>query len=764
MSNNTQSSFMTVLEILRTVTNALDIKNTYDSKLGKKLDTLIQNKDIDPRTLNQLIDNFFEPLATKVGTIFHDTTKSHLLSFLEKYRILVREITVDGTDRSEHQEIIYKHLIAPCFTEYLIDITQNLPGANPSVLLESESNAVRCVIEWAKTYPNTWSNYYKSLQKEQKDRIAVWCKDSGNELPLLSSIVMHGNELEKAGADVKFIETLTTYLCLARFIEYFKNISGDLSNTKRLLQYTQNRLWNFTKGVEKNWLINIENSIWEIQLKKLSDTPQQTLTLLEQIQFGLMRTAPKTPDDKERFKILLDQLRNNLPLIPFETTYWVDWHEARWFTYSGDLNNAVDFYKKAFEGCLYCGGTNHKLIIEESLVVGSSIKRPDKPFLRKLKWAGIFLDIDLPSVDTKKPSSKFEDSIEDWELKSWKAHFDLMFPTEGRFSEKTNKSLHPRIGGLIISEYDLKPDLKNPDRKINVGDGWKKRMPQLNWFINNKDFDAVSALLKAGASVNCTSDTDDTPLLIATELLSADNIFEKSFDRRFFDLICEYQHDKSTVNKRTQKKRLLPLISAVKSGQPDIVEKLLEMGANPNQRGETDEQTPLNVALKYLSILKKPGTINELFKQSLSDPHVLDSIRRHTNTGFGFTLEQTENNLSQALNGPLYNECLDATIEQFHSKFFKQLNATSMTKIAKLLIQAGADVNAEHKSPLKGYTPLMLAAELDFGELFSMMLENGGDAYKTYINSQDGSEVNCVRIAHCFKSHAVSKRLRTLVR
>ncbi|WP_417582594.1 hypothetical protein [Nitrincola sp.] len=79
-----------------------------------------------------------------------------------------------------------------------------------------------------------------------------------------------------------------------------------------------------------------------------------------------------------------------------------------------------------------------------------------------------------------------------------------------------------------------------------------------------------------------------------------------------------------------------------------------------------------------------------------------------------------------------------------------------MCQIAGILIDAGADVNAEYRSPLFGYTPLMLAAELNERKLFEHMLVKGGDLSKAYTDPRTERAVDCWEIANYFNSYEVS--------
>jgi len=75
--------------------------------------------------------------------------------------------------------------------------------------------------------------------------------------------------------------------------------------------------------------------------------------------------------------------------------------------------------------------------------------------------------------------------------------------------------------------------------------------------------------------------------------------------------------------------------------------------------------------------------------------------------------------------------------------------------IARILLDHGADPNAEHSSSINGYTPLMLAAELDERSLFELMLIKTGGPLKPYIHPDTGEEINCWNIAEYFRANNV---------
>ena len=118
--------------------------------------------------------------------------------------------------------------------------------------------------------------------------------------------------------------------------------------------------------------------------------------------------------------------------------------------------------------------------------------------------------------------------------------------------------------------------------------------------------------------------------------------------------------------------------------------------------------------------------------------------------------------LARTNNDPKFKHIRSALIDIIIERPKSKMNLTTMRTIAKLLIEVGADVNAENISPVKGYTPLMQAAEIDEIELFKYMLKKGGNPAKTYIDFNTQREVNCWDISTYFESTQVKTELREM--
>lgn len=748
MSSLVSFPYPTFIEIIRIISKAFDVKSSNKVLVDKALDRTVDVRIVH-RQLEEATDRVSKYIDVKIGHMLEEGIKAAF----DEYTDVVANLCADGVSRSQILAVLNEKLLAKHVAKMLKKLLLSVSGPNSILFFSHDTSSVPMVIEWTSKNDKGWGRYLSNIDKDKREVIKGWIKE--DHLPSIQSI--QALQTWSNGPWPEQIDwvRIRTLLMLARSIDFLRK---ELSHTN-LIECCRLALWDAADNSK-----SLRQEIQSIQLKCNSDL-KPLMPIISSIQQGLKRTSTKENRSKKTLRNALDELRNYFQNSKSaqHNNYWLDWHEARWYVLSSDLESALQFYTKAFKDSLFRSGINQKHIIEESLVVASSAIKPDKVLLKHLKNASIMFKYDIPSVKQKSPSNKFEDIIEDWEIENWKASFFIVFPKSGMFQEAEELDINANIGPIIVENADkIQPDYRYPDRKIKVGENRVKIWPQLAWFTGREDISVVKRLLDEGASVNVATKSGDTPILMALEALNVCEIPYRSLNDKMFNLISNLDHKKQIINKRTEKKRLLPIISAVESGRVDIVEKILELGADVNGRGVSDEQTALNVCIKRIGMIKDPVLYWTNQINIEMTPEVLDSIRRHNPGLTGFSLNHQVSFIKNQDNNPDFKRIINMIIGLQIERVKEHLNLDGLRKIAHLLIGAGADVNAKHTSPVKGYTALMLAAELDEVNLVNAMLINGGNPRDTYYCEKLHKEVDCWDIAEYFNANNVLLALKDI--
>lgn len=365
----------------------------------------------------------------------------------------------------------------------------------------------------------------------------------------------------------------------------------------------------------------------------------------------------------------------------------------------------------------------------------------------------------MESVDQlqiRKPKNKTSEFIQDSEIEMWKGSFNKVFPIKGFFSETDSFQSNDGIGPILTmnGKYS-KPDYQHVNRNIKVGENRQKIFPQVVWFILQENFTVVEQLIEKGARIDVSSSSGDTPLIMALEKLVVMEFPRRSFDDSFLKLIVEQPKVADTINSQTQKRKLTPLLLAVRSGCPEIVEKLLSLGVDPNLRGDSDNQTALNICLKLFSLCKNPNRLFESLLEQRATPEALDSFRRESNGMFGHMLEDQVNAMLERNRPDDLIKIERYILNEYVTQVEERLSSSKLNEIFNMLLQSGANPNAEMTTPLKGYTPLMLAVELDLDKEVALMLSKGGDLDKFYRHPDTGELISSWRLAKLWKSKKV---------
>lgn len=741
--------YPTHIETLRTFAKVLGVKAG-----NKYLDDKAKDKTADYRLINVFSKEVFDYLSKTFGNDIGAILKQGFHAYLTEYMTHVSNIYADGLSRTEIGIALCKTLLSKHVVN-TIDSALGLVSSKKPLSVAFFSFQETCtsqILAWLEENEGGWKHYYNSLEKENKAKVKAW-KD-GEHKPDIQSLVFLQSWSQGPWPEHIDWQKVRVLLFIASIIDRTVKEEGSslLIDECRLLSWGAKPTYEFSQLIQSHQ-------------QAYKDRISYFLPLVGEIQQGLKRTIVKNEGQFEYFKAAIDKLEQQLSPKEHKShfAYWVQWHKARMYSLNGQLEEANALYKFGFDECLYRAGINQKYIIEEAIVVAASQEKPDKVFLKHLKNALLMFNYDIPSVQSCESSNKFSDIIEDWEVQIWRSSFYKVFPKAGMFPEANTPEIAAKIGINVVTDIDeIKPDYRHPNRKLKIGEIWKKIYPQLVWFTELEKTEVVEKLLKQGADVNLTSSSGDTAILIALETLNLREVPLRSLDDTLFYLLSEYPHSKETMNRCTDKKRLQPLISAVQSGRPDIVDKVLAMGANVNNRGLTDNQTALNACIKMIGIAKDPKRYWDSVLQMQLTPEVLDSIRRANSGMTDFTLEDQLQFLLAQNSDPRFRQISRSLTNLMSEKLDERIDIVNMRLIASQLIEAGANVNAEHIAPVTGYTPLMLAAELDEVGLFNKMLSNGGDPRKTYFCKNTKESVDCWRIAEYFGSTNVLAALKEI--
>lgn len=736
-----RTPFPTVFEIIRFIAKHLDTKAS-----NKKLDDLARDVIADYRKIPEMIQ---QVVGTHVGQrISPELARlmcEQITWLLDEYLTLVSMQSADGIRRDQIIECLVQSWFVPNAILAVNKILKPSLGLMPlSCLLDDEQCEIANALTWIEREfkESLWGGYLQGLPKEKRDEIAGWKR--GKHVPSFQSISLLGLDDEQPESKHAW-ERIRSILLLARFISSIKA-------NEPLGPLAINELEQQLQGIE-----SAENpfSVFQSLQRASLDRVEVVRPHLEYIHRVLRLSSVKSASAKDESRKHLNVLTKKLKALnEYETSqHNVERLEGRWHVFAGDLKGACKHYGLAVESALYRAGGELEGILKEAFCVAA--KAGDSVMLRNVKKIQILFKIDLESVNQQlmgKPRNNRDHFLQEWEMLVWVKAFDRCFPKECLFVGVPPFCEQPvEKPKLRDSIFSLRPNYRSLNKKVSVKEFGQKVWPQICCFILNEQFDVVRDLVEKGARMNVKSSSGDTPLIMALEKLVLMEIPFRSLDDRFYDLVISAPDVEKTVNQQTQKKKLTPLIQAVGAGRPDIVKKLLDMGAKVDLRGETDNQTALNICIKLIGIIKRPIEWVKIQRNHPITPELFDALRRHSNGMVGADLASQE----AFFRNPWFWEMLDSYHKVVADRLVQHASLTNMREILRLLLEAGADTNATFQSPVKGYTPTMLVAELDLREELEMMLPYHADLNKTYTVPVIDYDENSWQIAKRCKSERV---------
>lgn len=537
------------------------------------------------------------------------------------------------------------------------------------------------------------------------------------------------------------------------------------------------KIQDYFKSLIENSSSNSEDFKYDnIHLGKCSLLQKHFICAQDGVRYCAQQNPPTTILALEQFARVCATLQINS--IAVEWRFNLLWVLS--LIYEGKFDEALETLKTVMPNLFYTTDIIHTAIyvIDSEKKKGRSFFHialalgaicEDRPFLKMMKTYGIIFGLfGKPMEVIKESYNKFpyvnKDSrsidviVEDWEVEQWANDFFILFSEKDVKNIESIKDKKTDVHlPLMVVEGDVPENPRKPYNKPFII-SWKK-YPQLVWFSQMCNIDAVKVLLDAKVNVNKLSSSGESALFSSIEhMVVFNDPFEPEKGKELFHLLASHPHKQETILTPTNKKRKTCLGQAILTGEIEIVKKLIEMGADVNQIQSTDQQSPLYSLVQFSGKSNFPNTNSQ---QYLS-PEILDGFRRQHE----FLRSKNNDEVRQWISrnwGPLEGFVENELKKLYEERIEKYLSKEKIFSIARVLLENGANPNLEHNvGKMQGYTPLMFAAEKDSLDLFKLMLEYRGDPLKRcrVIRSIDYKSVSCWEIADFWKSNSILQYLK----
>jgi len=734
-----KTPYFTIQHLLREFAKGLGTK----SLAGKEIDDACKHNEIAPQQLEKLkTELIHKPLTQYVNIYFADHIMEEVEKIFEYYLKIITTIPLDGVNAEKSQAIINQYFMSFSISSICMGCLEGMRTTPQAMALSG-----RTMLDYAfenLRRNNEWCEFEGKCTKEQKDRFRIWSLNEGSELPDITSIAALGKESQRGNSWGTFKARLIT----ARFWDYFfhHNQSCDLDLIRSLQPAALN------DSLQEQLVSLLRN-----ETIKYKDTSYMGLNLFEKLRLR----KPKTLQDKAYCEKSLPELKMQLDKLDQndQATYYYYWMLARFNLHQGNLSDALENYKLTFDRVIYSQGENMKSIIQESLMLACRCPQPGKVFINKLRRMAVVFGIDAsPTGSNKTESKKKQEDIESWEISAYAKDFTSFFTKESFFPDAVYPPLlQPNYGLWAVDESAHQLDLRSPNKTFKVGmeGGLIKKMPQIVYFSMMNNIEAVKKLIEAGADINRLSSSNESALLMAIQEMNVINLPLNSMSSTLFDLIAPLQHNEKSVNAVTLKKKLTPLGCAVQTGRLDIVKKVIKLGAKVDQRYDVIDETPLFTCLGLILHHTRPH-VAELTAEDMKYSTLnLQSARAHSTGLLPHDLTQLKRVIAEQEKDPSFKYFAQIAKDAVQINIEEHTTVNDFREIALFLILQGASPNSKSNNKLQGYTPLMMAAELNEDVLFYAMAKAGGNLNDSCVNPQNNQRFSCFDIARHWRSDKI---------
>lgn len=720
-------------EVVRAIARAIDSKNNSESLDNKCHDLYLSKNELD-QFINIHIHKVIERVELKKSV--ENELKALVAQMFDDYLKIV--VTYNLSERN--RDDIGPWIIEAFFCPHLINIvsflgvrTKPFQKSDYIELMTDTSTSLELAFKIVEERVKGWSAFYASLSKGDKDKITAWRR--GDDLPSYGSLL---SILNSKHHDIS--KNILVFLITARAIGYFKRHN----DFELLTQYFKS-----PRSLDA-LMVQFEDLLLALQESDM----QYVATLYQKKDEQFLHRPPT---------IILELLTYSLSSFSKD-----------------EVKQAKEYFVNAFELSLYRSGHLCERIIEVGFVIASWQESPDINLISKLKSIQNLYGYTLPTIVTEDTKRKKENLVEDWEINMWRSNAQRVF-NNFKVELPEKYTVYSSVLPVHLNAKELKLNLKKPNKKVKINDNDKlhrdkdKRKQvttQLIWNTLQKNLDAVNQLLQAGADINILSDSNESALLVALQYMNLTELHKP--EDSFYQALKGLEYKPKTINAVTAKKHLFPLLSAVQTGRFEVVEQILSLGADVSQKGGSGHLDALTMCISLIGTIKNSKLLLDQFSMINEDPKAaiarmsdfeFSAFVRETQGSLGLNRQQMTRYLAQNMKNSNAMAILKEVTEVFKEQTqanYELFDLSEMRKIAKLLIDQGANPSARYDwHGIDGYTPFLLACELNEAELVSYMLDNATEGSKdgiintVYRDRRDGRAVGYERICKYFKSDDV---------
>ena len=695
---------------------------------------------MDWKLPDTLLDELFaQPLQQLLDTEFAQMVQDAFTVLRQAYMGLVTSVSLDSMTREEALPLLVTHFFVPHAAVLLQRVKQRWGGPDLQALLIGPHNSIASVMHWlTPEQPGQLAHwaYPASTGPDRTGREMVqrWIK--GSQLPDATSMLLWRQALVKHKPSiVDLLPHLGRWLLIARALEWAERNAPQAGTKAAVANVVRNKL--------------APTDIRYLLFTRAAQIPLQWTALRKtglQLAVRLRRNTGKQPGDQEACKQLIHVFEQMLDQHDPHgcCRYALHWFHGRWHALSGDHASALPHYRQAIRLASYRAGPKQIEILKEALALAA--RDHDVKFISQLKQQAIALGVLTPPIG---PSGQL---VEAWEREQMHAALPGLFPPGGLFLQAvTSYDDLPKLPFLLFYPEEMvsrRPDLRHPNRivKLSYTEGQTRQYPQLRLFASFGRADAVRELLRVGADVNQLDTAGGSALVCSIQHA------RQGGTREVLDLLLATPHSAATLNAVTERQRVTALLEAIDYCQPDVVETLLTMGADPELQPQIEGVPALYYCVGLLGKVLNPSmTHRRLLQSPTSAAHnpLLCEVLRRSNVSMAGILGD-QNNMALAMQNPKYAAIFQSVVQSMVSDLISQYPIPKLLQIIKILLEHGANPNAMVNAPAQGRTALMLAAESDSVPAFELILSHGGDPFR-----RDSAGSDSMKIARSFGAHRV---------